>query len=128
VDEKTARKTTEILIWSTIVVWIVWDVIVMVLWGAYPTESRTIADWSTRVGTMPLAWGVLGGHFFWNVPAGTTLWKYRHWVIVGVGALMMGTDTAMYFTGTVYPLGATAALPVAGFPIGHWFWPQHRKS
>ncbi len=128
-DAKDGRTITRWVVWGTIVLWIAWDVIAVVEWGGYATESAEIGSAAERFATLPLAFGVLGGHWFWKVPAGTPPWKHRHLVLVGLAIMATSADTYFYVVLEVaYPLEYIAAMPVVGYPIGHFVWPQCRVN
>lgn len=128
-DGKEARKVTEALVWSTFAIWIAWDIVAVTTWGGQATESAVIGDTAEKMILLPLAFGVLCGHFFWKVPAGTKFWKYRHWVIFGAATLAVISDSIMNcMVKGAYPIEVVAMFPVIGFFLGHFFWAQRRKN
>lgn len=128
-DQRDGVRITERVVQVTVILWIVWDVIAVVLWGGIATESVAIGGWAERIGTIPLVAGILCGHFFWKVPKETTYWKYRYPVLVAIGVISMLTDLIVYrVVQTAYPLGVVAALPPVGYFLGHLLWAQKRKN
>jgi hypothetical protein len=129
VDQRDGVRITERVVQVTVILWIVWDIIAILIWGAVATESVAIGNWAENMGTIPMAAGVLCGHFFWKVPKDKKLWKYRHLVLVAFALLMMTLDFLMYRIGqSSYSMEAVAIFPFVGYMLGHWFWPQHRST
>lgn len=123
------RKITEALVWSTFAVWIAWDIYAVVQWGDQATESVVIGDYAERMSLLPLAFGVLCGHFFWRVPQDKVLWEYRHAVLIAVAGVFGIFDLIVNLgLNAAYPTWVVAVLPGLGFVLGHFFWPIHRKN
>lgn len=57
---------TKVLILTTVLIWIVWDVIVYALHGNGPTESWVIKRWSFYMPGIACLFGILMGHFFFT--------------------------------------------------------------
>lgn len=116
------RTVTKIIIIVVAAVLIIWDIIAAAKFGSAATESNVILSWATRHFTVPYAWGVLGGHFFW--PREQALNNMR-----GVDSLLkvMLPSTAALILADIFiepPTWAVPLAPVLGYFIGHFFWPQ----
>lgn len=64
--QKNGKKVTALLILSTILLWILWDVPVAI-WGDGATESEVLRDWASAWPSFAYGLGILAGHWFWNV-------------------------------------------------------------
>jgi len=75
--------------------------------------------------TLPFAFGGLAGHFFWprdEPPFGLDRAQAFFFVIVPLMAALSIVDI-LYDT----PTWLLPWLPVIGFPIGSFFWPQRKQ-
>jgi hypothetical protein len=54
---------TKILIITTVVIWVLWDLYVVILFGREATESYTITKWCRRFPWIVFALGYLCGHW-----------------------------------------------------------------
>jgi hypothetical protein len=63
----SAQDITQLIILATFVVWIGWDIYAYLKKGDLPTESWTIWKWSYRIPAIAFAFGVLMGHFFFQM-------------------------------------------------------------
>lgn len=60
----SVSKWTRVLVISTPIVWLLWDIIAFRVGGNPATESANIFIWGLKYPAIPLFWGYLTGHFF----------------------------------------------------------------
>lgn len=114
---------TEVFIWVTLAIIIVYDIVAVVLGGGAATISDIMgATWGYKYSTLPLAWGVLTGHLFW-IMRGEIRWRwFRLAALVSVVGASAFLDVADFYD--VLPI-----LPaVIGIPLGRLGWPQSWPS
>lgn len=63
------QSTTEVLILSTVVIWIAWDIYAYKRGGNLPTESWAFKKWSYYIPGLACLFGILMGHFFFGYPS-----------------------------------------------------------
>jgi hypothetical protein len=122
---KYNRTITGTLLIAVVVVLILWDLVAFFTGTELDTESGMILEFAYANFTLPFAIGGLAGHFFWPRDAP-----------------IFGLSKGQAFFGVVLPLMITMSvidifyltptwllpwLPVIGFPIGSFFWPQRKQ-
>lgn len=65
------RTITQIFIILTCLIWIVWDIVVYTKYGNPSTISATVWRYSWHLPSIPFAFGILMGHFFFELKAPT---------------------------------------------------------
>lgn len=112
------RAISIALVITTTVVLGIWAIIVGANDVANDEISVVILEAASRFKSIPLAFGILMGHWLWPAKA-ITIGKWRYFVLVGLVVATIATDIFLsYFT--VFPL-----VPfVTGVALGHWLWPQ----
>lgn len=107
---------------------ILWDVFLAT--NSQRTVSEIMLSSAREFVTIPVAWGVLAGHFFWwwtspSLPIGTS----RYYILAGIGIVVLVWDICMQ----IYPfpsgswlwyLRYPAIWVVVGFLVGRYFFPQ----
>lgn len=61
------QQITDIVIISTALILIAWDIYAVWKAGGKGTISYVIANAGKKNRMVPVAWGVLTGHFFWQI-------------------------------------------------------------
>ena len=120
------RTVTKILIVVVATILIIWDIIAAALGGSVATESNVILSWSLKHFTIPYAWGVLGGHFFWPRSSALNGMRGRDSLLMVVLPSTIALIIADIF---ITPPGwAVPLAPVVGYFVGHFFWPQQKPE
>ena len=93
------------------------------------TWSELLRDAGMRHWWIPMAWGFLASHFWWNgdYPQWHDMWML--WAL-GVGSLLLNIITAvvMFNHGLVVPVWFNVVMFSGVGPVlGRLFWPQKRK-
>ena len=120
------RTVTKIIIVAVTAFIIIWDVIAAAQGGARATESNVLLSWALKHFTVPYAWGVLGGHFFWPRESAFNGMK-------GIDSLLkvILPSTLALVIADIYIVPPTWMVPVApvvGYFVGHFFWPQRKPE
>ena len=89
-SEESARLTTKYLILTTVLVWIVWDIIAYSLWGGDATESETIGRWMDRSLWVTVFVFALVGHLLASGRAFAGWWQ--------IGAVVTGLAIGYFAT------------------------------
>lgn len=87
------------------------------------TISAVMTTLAMKSSTVPVAMGVLMGHFFWPISSDRKAWQ----IVAPLLALLAATIAMDYFFGAL----GWFILPgkfLAGFIAGHFFWPNARKA
>jgi hypothetical protein len=118
------RTVTGSLLVAVVVVLVAWDLVAFFTGTSPDTESALILEFAYANFTLPFAIGGLAGHFFW--PRAEPLFgisrKNAFFFVVLPLMLTMSVLDVFYIT----PSWALPWLPVMGFPIGSFFWPQRK--
>lgn len=61
------QTITAIIMIATLVLLLVWDLYVIIKAGGKATISYIMAMTSLKFPLIPFAWGLLTGHFFWQI-------------------------------------------------------------
>ena len=108
---------TLILVLSTPIFWIAWDILAYLYAGDPATESATIFSYSTRYPAIALAWGFLTGHFFaQNRTPSTVALPSGFYTLEG--KLILGTSTLK-----VWVQGITLLLMLLWLGLDVFFYP-----
>lgn len=123
----TRRERTESLVLAVVAIVSVYTFAMSTNGVTGDTVSEVQSSWWGRWWVIPLAWGALAGHFrgptlpasIWN--NGLTL------AALGSAGLVLGT---LRVPSPVAALGwrGDGLLLAAGYPLGAYLWPLHRKE
>ena len=123
----TLRTITKTICIGVAVLLICYDVIPFLAPERGDTISEVIAKWGLKFFSLPFAFGVLVGHFFF-LRDGTAP---QPRVLLPLAAVMIALDAASSLWG-VPVLGwlklHPAVMLLAGIPVGLWFWPQTKSD
>jgi hypothetical protein len=128
--EMNYRLITKIFLAVTAVLVIVFDIIVYAKGGGIATISDVVMMWAKKISFLPLAYGVLTGHFFLPTKTGSTP---KTFLIAFLIVLFIGT------AGTVYHLipfkdahldiaFSPICMVVCGAIIGSILWPMNDRE
>lgn len=122
--KKTEYITLVLLAMMTCIL-IFWDIIVAVNDVDGDTISEIFHFTAMKYSLLPMAWGVLGGHFF--APKKEKVYRYMRLF----GLLLVTLSTIAYdiaqFRGHIGPMNPMAVFMVSIF-IGSVLWPQTAKE
>lgn len=114
------KRATAIIAASVAVGLIGWDIVVAAGAPLGATISEVIRDFSWNQPVIPLAWGVLFSHFFWN--GSTPVPKPHRYIVLGLFAAVAILLGCLHWS--VFPLWPA----LVGVPVGRLFWPQDKKT
>lgn len=120
------RPITGTVLIAIVVILILWDLVAFFTGTGNDTESGMILEFAYANFTLPFAMGGLLGHFFWprdKPPFGLDRTQAFFFVII---PLMIAVSIVDIFYLT--PTWLLPWLPVIGFPIGSFFWPQRKQK
>lgn len=120
------RRTTSVIIVATLSVIIGWDVVVSLNDQSGDTVSEVVNGWAHYSITIPIALGMVLGH--WFIPLGKRTDEWPQWVF---GALVVGllTDLASWFMELLpYSSWMVAGTAVAGVLYGAIVWSLRRPD
>jgi hypothetical protein len=123
---KNNRVITAAVMITVVVVLILWDLVAFFTGTGIDTESGMILEFGYANFTLPFAMGGLLGHFFWprDKPLfGLSVAQSFFGVVIPL-LTVMGIVDIFYTT----PSWLLPWLPVIGFPIGSFFWPQRKQK
>jgi hypothetical protein len=124
------RFITKIFLAVTAVVVIVFDIIVYAKGGGIATISDVVMMWAKKISFLPLAYGVLTGHFFLPTKSGSTP---KTFLIALILVSIIGTSGTVYhFAGVsnmVCEIMFSAfGMVVTGVVIGRLFWAMYDRE
>jgi hypothetical protein len=124
------RLITKIFLAITAVVVIVFDIIVYAKGGGIATISDVVMMWAKKISFLPLAYGVLTGHFFLPTKTGSTP---KTFLIALILVSIIGTIGTLYhFAGVsnmVCDIVFSAfGMVVIGVVIGRLFWAMYDRE
>ena len=124
------RPITKWLLVITAVVWAAYDFLPFLNPARGDTISEVIAEYGLHLFSLPFAFGILMGHFFFLRDG--ALPKPR--VLIPVMLAVIGLDVLTYFTHgdlSMMLRHAQTYTPIsfiAGIPVGTLFWPQQKSD
>ena len=117
-------KFTTYLLIATGAIWALYDLIPAFAKAKGDTISEVLKNGAYRLWMIPLYFGVLGGHFFWNRQSYMGDTKYY---ILGCFVLItIGLNIWSIKVGYTPTRFIVSILPVIGYVIGHLIWTQNK--
>lgn len=115
------KQITSGIIISTIVGWILWDLVVASNNIPGDTESEIIRTFANHHAAFPLMVGILMGHFFWNARTGINP------PITEIGLPVVAITAVLFDVGNILPWINPIFPFLLGLVGGKFLWPQRIK-
>lgn len=124
------RRITKWLLVIIAAVLIIYDIFPFIDQTRRDTISEVILEYGLHLFTLPFAFGVLVGHFFWP-------WEGHYpkpKILFPLAALSIGLDIIAHCTDGIasnvlqYAQTYPIIVCLIGIPLGHFFWPQQKSD
>jgi hypothetical protein len=120
-DWQTIRRATGWVVLGVVCALLVYDAVVVLVWGGRTTVSAVIIDLSVVAPIVAHATGILAGHWFWPFDPEKPLGRLQ----------ALGILLSLFAVGWLLPEARTSLVCCAflsGFVAGHAYWKQRRVA
>jgi hypothetical protein len=121
---KRMRLVSQIILIATAAVWFIWDLIPAINNGRGDTLSENMRDWGRSLLVLPMLWGALGSHFFFNFGQASN-YVTRFYILLAISVVAIIVNVAVYYLHPIeYNVYWRVSAYVVGAFLGVFLWGQ----